>query len=171
MLLLSGDRSLSDADLQLAAAAAEIEDDALLNRLRVMCGLAVERAEDAPRFVFGHDFYFDHFHALAVLEALRGGGAVADRLLQARSIEQWALDPIISGMTERWCSEWLSNPHSGGRSDAHITRANHYLQLNARQAAPPLAVDVAFGDASVADGPANSGVLMLKFLRSATGRS
>jgi hypothetical protein len=150
MLVLSGDRSLSDADLRLAAAAAGIEDESLLNRLRVMCGLAVQREDDAPRFVFGHDFYFDHFHALAVLEALRGAGTTADRLLQARSIERWALEPIISGMTETWCSEWLSNPHAGGPSSSHITRANLFLELINRKAAPPVAVDVAFSEASVA---------------------
>jgi hypothetical protein len=148
LLLLSGDRSLSDEDLRLAAAAADIEDETVINRLRVMCGLAVEDGQGAPRFVFEHDLYFDHFHALAVLEAFRSKRD-ATRLLEARSIERWALDPIISGMGVEWCAEWLSQPYPSATSVVCATRGNLFLELIERGSAPESVSDVALGDSSI----------------------
>lgn len=152
LLLLSGDRSLSDADLRLAASAAGVEEESALNRLRVMCGLSVEHANNKRRFVFGHDFYFDHFHSQAVLACFRSDGATGEdagvRLLDARSLERWALDPIISEMSPEWCREWISSHFAGGQI-SRLTRGNLLLDLIDRDEAPSLAIAIAFGDESL----------------------
>ncbi|MEE8601426.1 hypothetical protein [Euzebya tangerina] len=128
-LVLSGDRSLSEEDVSLAAAAAEVEEESLLNRLRVLCGLEVESAESGQRFVFGHTLYFDHFFAVAVVAKLKRDPDTARRLLGARRLEPWATTSLVNAMSEEWCADWIGVSFPTTSNNVRFARGQILIEL------------------------------------------